>query len=225
MRFDKRFVRLTATVFLVAAAVCACTSREDKVADLIKDDMFKNLYDFESYQPIETKIDSLKHDKYGDTLIFDNVMLAYEVNKDFDKAANNFDEQERLAEVYFPSYYSSSLSDRKFNKSRSKMQEYLDEMKMYNMTLDSLQMLIRTLVKQCDGSQYGWLVTHKFRCKTKGGGSTIGTYYYFMDNDCEKYYRRLDEADMSFEQYKEWVDGAITQPTNKERELKEKREN
>ena len=38
----------------------SCKSREDKVAETIKSEMFKNLYDFESYQPIETKIDTLR---------------------------------------------------------------------------------------------------------------------------------------------------------------------
>ena len=39
-----------------------CQSREEKAAELIKQEMFKTLYDFESYEPIETKIDlSLIH--------------------------------------------------------------------------------------------------------------------------------------------------------------------
>ena len=42
-------------VFLL---LCSCQSREEKVAELIKQEMFKTLYDFESYEPIETKIDS-----------------------------------------------------------------------------------------------------------------------------------------------------------------------
>ena len=32
----------------------------------------------------------------------------------------------------------------------------------------------------------GWEVKHRFRCKTKGGHSTIGDYRYVMDEDFEK---------------------------------------
>lgn len=35
-----------------------CKSKEEKALEIIKNEMFKTLYDFESYQPIETKIDS-----------------------------------------------------------------------------------------------------------------------------------------------------------------------
>lgn len=35
-----------------------CKSKEEKALEAIKDEMFKTLYDFESYQPVETKIDS-----------------------------------------------------------------------------------------------------------------------------------------------------------------------
>lgn len=50
-------------------------SREKKVAETIKADPFKTLYDFDSYQPVETKIDTLKNNRYGDTLMFDNGMM------------------------------------------------------------------------------------------------------------------------------------------------------
>jgi PBP1b-binding outer membrane lipoprotein LpoB len=33
-----------------------CKSKEEKALEAIKDEMFKTLYDFESYQPVETKI-------------------------------------------------------------------------------------------------------------------------------------------------------------------------
>lgn len=35
-----------------------CKSKEEKALEIIKNEMFKTLYDFESYQPIETKVDS-----------------------------------------------------------------------------------------------------------------------------------------------------------------------
>ena len=55
----------------MAVSICLsftqCKSKEDKANELIKDYMFKNLYDFESYQPIETKIDSAFHTIYNDS--------------------------------------------------------------------------------------------------------------------------------------------------------------
>ena len=76
-------IKLIVSFILAAMMVSACASREEKVAEKIKNEMFKNLYDFESYQPIETKIDTLKRDKYGDTLIYDNVLLLAVANDAF----------------------------------------------------------------------------------------------------------------------------------------------
>lgn len=187
----------------------ACTSREKKVAETIKDNMFKTLYDFESYQPIETKIDSLKRDKYGDTLIYDNIMLARAVNEEFNDAKKEFDDQEETANIYRPTAYSSDYNDAKFEKARDKMREALKKMELYANILDSLKVEVQKMEKNCDGKQYGWLVTHKFRCKTKGGNPTIGTYIYFMDMDCERIIRSFDEDDLTFESYKEWIDSAF----------------
>lgn len=194
---------------LVALLISACTSREEKVAETIKSEMFKTLYDFESYQPIETKIDTLRHDMYGDTLIYDNVMLLDAASDKFDEAKGNFDEQKEIAEIYMPTYYSSSTSDKKFYAARDKAEEAYKDMTIYLGIMDSLAADIRTKEKECDNNQYGWFVTHKFRCKTKGGNSTIGTYYYFMDKDCERIMRKFDEDDMSLEQYHHWIDEAL----------------
>ena len=89
------------------------------------------------------------------------------------------------------------------------MTDALDDMKIYAAIIDSLKTEIRTKEKECDNNQYGWFVTHKFRCKTKGGNSTIGTYYYFMDNDCEKIIRRFDEDDITLEKYHQWIDEVL----------------
>ena len=102
--------KLIAGIILAALFISACTSREEKVAETIKNEMFKNLYDFESYQPIETKIDTLRRDKYGDTLIYDNIMLIKAASDEFDKAKGNFDEQKEICEIYKNQYSKEARS-------------------------------------------------------------------------------------------------------------------
>lgn len=211
---QKKIFGLMAIIIMGAFVMSACTSREEKVAETIKNEMFKTLYDFESYQPVETKIDTLRRDMYGDTLIFDNVFLLDAVYDEITKAKEEFDEQKNIAEIYVPTYYSSSYNDKKFEAAREKMKIKIDEMKTYSNILDSLQTEIKSLEKKCDKRQYGWFVTHKFRCKTKGGNSTLGTYYYLMDDNCEKIIRKFDEDKMTLEQYKSWIDEALVESNN-----------
>lgn len=42
--------------FLLSLCLSSCKSKEEKAADLIRTELSKTLYDFDSYEPIETKV-------------------------------------------------------------------------------------------------------------------------------------------------------------------------
>ena len=69
-------------LMIFALIMAGCKSREEKVAEVIKQEMFKTLYDFESYEPIETKIDSAFTSIYTDTLA---LLYANEVSEMFNE--------------------------------------------------------------------------------------------------------------------------------------------
>ena len=175
------------------------------MAETIKSDMFKSLYDFESYEPIETKIDSLKDDCYGDTLIFDDIMIINMTKDKYYGLKEEYKEQEKFAKDHIPTAYSSEISDRDFEKAVDKMGELREEIKSYALSMDSLLKDIIRISEKCEGKQYGWFVTHKYRCKTKEGTPTISTIYYFMDNECKRIIRQFDEDDMSLDSYREYA--------------------
>ena len=58
-------------LFLLVAiiALVGCKSKEEKAAEMIKKELFKTLYDFDSYQPIETKVDSAFYSAYTDSMV------------------------------------------------------------------------------------------------------------------------------------------------------------
>ena len=43
-------------LLLLSFAIVGCKSNEEKAADLIKKELSKSLFDFESYSPIETTV-------------------------------------------------------------------------------------------------------------------------------------------------------------------------
>ena len=43
-------------LFLFMPLLISCKSNEDKINDLIREQMFQTLYDYQSYEPIETHI-------------------------------------------------------------------------------------------------------------------------------------------------------------------------
>lgn len=199
------FIVLPICLFLISS----CKSKEEKALSTIKKEMFNTLYDFESYQPVETSIAELNRDKYGDTLVFDKIMLIQYLKSQLNKAEEKFDDAHRSHEIWFSDYYMSSTSRRKCKEAEEAMDEALKEMKLnvdvWKATNDS----IKKIVSNCDGKPYGYRVVHKFRCKTKGGNPTLGTYIYFMDKKCSKIYRQFDEEDLTYEKYVELVDIAL----------------
>lgn len=111
-----------ATVVLV---MTGCKSREEKAAELIKQEMFKTLYDFESYEPIEIKIDSAFTSIYTDTLA---LMYANEVKIMFDeleKEEAEYESAKSAMEIWSDSY--SSLGAYKYNEAKRKVNNYIEK--------------------------------------------------------------------------------------------------
>lgn len=204
-------MKICKTLFflLLSVTFLGCTSNKEKALDTIKKEMFKTLYDFESYQPVETTLEELRHDQYGDTIIFDKVMLIQYLKEQLNAAQKKFNDAERTHNIWYSDYYMSSTSRRKCEEAEKEMDQAVAEMglniKIWRATNDS----IKQIAKQCDGKPYGWRVTHKFRCKTKGGMPDLATYTYFMDKKCKKILRRLNEDDLSYDDYKTVVDSSL----------------
>ena len=70
----KKIIFITLSAIFVLSG---CKSKEDKALEVIKNQMFQTLYDFESYQPIETKIDSAFLSIYTDSAIIRHGYIMY----------------------------------------------------------------------------------------------------------------------------------------------------
>ena len=83
-----------------------CKSKEEKALEAIKNEMFKTLYDFESYQPIETKIDSAFLSAYTDSIIIKHGYILNELLKEANEALSEIKEANRSIEIWSDSYSS-----------------------------------------------------------------------------------------------------------------------
>lgn len=95
----KKVVLIIMSVFL-ALAFTQCKSKEDKALALIDDYMFKTLYDYESYQPVETKIDSAFHTFYNDSVINVYAYIVLKYQEEYDEARENFHEAESMMDIW-----------------------------------------------------------------------------------------------------------------------------
>lgn len=204
---NKRLSNLSAVttaiiVFVVTMTFFSCSSKNDKADRLIKERMSKTLYDYASYDPIETIVTEAKASLYTDTTCWLMGNILYYLAEQ----AIKYGEQAKEAKEYMdiwgsPSYYSSSYSDSKYEKYKS---EYLDAKANFLTAMDfceSISDTLRDKVSQLDGSKtVGWEVIHKFRCKTKGGYATICNYRFVID---KKFKQILIEEDMDSDECNE----------------------
>lgn len=183
-----------ATVVLV---MTGCKSREEKAAELIKQEMFKTLYDFENYEPIETKIDSAFTSIYTDTLA---LLYANEVSSMFnelDDAKTEYESAKSAMEIWSDSY--SSLGVYKFNEAKKKVNDYIEKIDDALKKTENIYESIKKRNNEIGRSFIGWEATHKFRCKTKGGNFDLGNYLYIFDKKIETilYTEDMDNKDNS----------------------------
>lgn len=178
-------------LFLVCASFLGCQSRDAKISKLIKDEMFKTLYDFESYEPIETsKIDSVFTTIYTDSIVIEQavkIIATMKISEDYIEEA---EEHSRTIEIWEDSY--SSTGRRKVNNARDELREILSKLEKSIKIVEEAQGIIKKESENFESDFIGWSVTHKFRCKSKGGNFDLGTYKYVFDPKLEKILYTVD---------------------------------
>jgi len=194
--------------FLFTLFLSGCQTREDKAAKLIKDAMFKHLYDFSSYEPIETKIDSAFTSIYRDSIVLIAVALIDLNNKDYEKYQEKLEEAEATMRIFSGSYY-NSYGDDKYKKAKRDADRYFEYSMNCIKSNKNLYPSINMLAKSFTPTFCGWQAIHTFRCKTKGGFFDIGHYLFVFDMNVKtiQYIENLDDED--YKKMKEIIDSAL----------------
>ena len=172
-------------LLLLSLIIISCTSNEEKAEKLIKKEFYKTLYDFESYSPIETTVIEAKQSVYTDSAFFklaQSITVGYILSYEYANKAIEANEQKDIWGK--PSRYSSLYSDNKYYKYKQESDEYIEKCLASWLTVKELEKNLKdTLQTIISDKVVGWEVTHKFRCRTKGGHASIGNYRFVMDKD------------------------------------------
>jgi len=187
-----------------------CSTKEEKIENLIKDYVFKNLYDISSYEPIETKIDSAYYNVYIDST---TLHYAYLLNENIKKVHEYVEKGNRLQkELDFElSWINISPSSKKKAEALLiDIRANVDSVKKYNPRLKEFQELIKERSTKLPTKEFiGWLAQHKFRCKTKGGNYDIGNYIFVVDKDIEKIMYQFDNDDNELAEIAKLIDESL----------------
>lgn len=172
--------------------LCSCgKSQEEKAQSMAANYLKGVLYHYDSYEPLQTKVDSsfvaLSTDKEAIELTLDMLKLFQSAQGYADKIEN----AESSMEIWCPSGYSSAFSKgeyRRAKEERDSNQELLDKTKdrihKQFFKIKSRQSYLEAEAPLKMGDFDGWKVYHKF--KSLNGTGTLdlfGEYVFFCDKD------------------------------------------
>jgi len=184
-------------VLLPLLLLSSCKTNEEKAAELIKNELSKTLYDFESYSPIETSVNVAKISLYNDTALWNKGVMLANYMKETLEYMDKSEKAKELMELWGkPSYYSSSYSDNKYYKFKDEYTDAIAKVIVEGALCKVIAQELRDTLSKIDTTQViGWEVSHRFRCKTRGGNAAIGDYRYIIDKDFKKVLLREDKDD------------------------------
>ena len=186
-RMIRNFLKCRYLLLLIAVAVASCSSQEDPMLSTIRSEMVNTLFNYSSYKPIQMQIDTLRSDRYGDTLVFDRVKVIKQLIFQLQQA----DQQAAADSIASDQQAASELQNQKA--------QCIDSLKAEVATLNAI-------VDTLSGNAYGWCVTHSFKCRNKEDQETMATYVFFMSPDGKRIYRYIDDENSSWDDYKALVD-------------------
>lgn len=175
---------------LLALSACGPT-QEEKAQSMAADYLKGVLYHFESYEPLQTKVDSsyvsLSTDEEAIKLTLDMLKLFQSVQEYADK----IERAETSMEIWSPSGYSSAFSKGEYRRAkevRDNNQALLDKTKerihKQFSKIKSRQSFLETEAPLKMGDFDGWKVYHKF--KSLNGAGTVdlfGEYVFLCDEN------------------------------------------
>lgn len=177
-------------IVAVSFLMYSCKSKEDKAEELVRTELSKTLYDFDSYQPIETKVSVAKCNIYNDTACWRlGHTLAYGMEQFLEYKEKIEDAREHMSIWGRPTYYSSSYSDNKYYKYKAEAEDAVTHAMAALMVNKQIADELRDSAIALDTTRViGWEVIHDFRCKTRGGSPEIGHYRYVISKDFKTVY-------------------------------------
>ena len=191
----KLFYFLAAVI--VAVTVTSCKSKEEKAAELIKQELSHVLYDFGSYEPIETVVTEAKHIPINDSACVNKALDAiayYELAVEYAKDGKSSLETMNIWGK--PTRYSSSYSDNRYYENKYEFVDAVKKantcIKKYNSSINDLKIIMNRVNPS---ETLGYNVEHSFRCKSKGGIWLIEHYRFIVDKKIKKIIFYVDEKD------------------------------
>ena len=167
--------KLVIALFAVCAIFSSCQKTpEDKANDLIKENITKMLTYPDSYESVETTIDSLFTPMYT-VAFYEKAKRAMELIDRIEENKRNIDNGLFAMDVHSGPYTNSAYDRAKYKEGK---EEYETAKKYNEKAVPELAALKKEMKAQLekDDEFLGYAIEHKFRCKNEVGNTIMNDF-------------------------------------------------
>lgn len=192
--------KLVIALFAVCAIFSSCQKTpEDKANDLIKENITKMLTYPDSYESVETTIDSLFTPMYT-VAFYEKAKRAMELSDRIEDNKTNIDHGLLTMNLH-SGPYSNSVYDR--TKYKEGKEEYETAKKYNEKAVPELEALKKEMKAQLekDDEFLGYAIEHKFRCKNEGGNTIMNDFLLIVDKDMNEAILYFNLKSLEFRRY------------------------
>lgn len=177
---------------IVLLFVMGCKSSEQKAEALIKDYMFKHLDNFDSYEVVETTIDSAYNAPRFNSQVIDLAIDAMKKEKEWDAHFEKLQDELRLLQWRLRWF---DIGGRELVAEYENLSKETDNVCTLGEKLFQDYVDIHEIGDTLSSNFIGWEVNHKFRYNNRGVTKTLGENLFIMDKKFKRIITAYDSND------------------------------
>ena len=168
---------------IIALALTACTSKERKAEILIKEKMLKTLYNAESYDPVETVVDSA-FTPFDDPKFYEKTLAIAEIGWEMERYESEAKSAERQIALYQDLLRISYSNSNKLSLNQAQ-EEYDNILAKKSEAEEKAKDLAEQLKADLQQKPLfiGFKSRHRYRAKDNEGNTFMGEAKFLFDKD------------------------------------------
>ena len=168
--------------------LCRCWwLREKRAEKIAKETVVKSLYYPDTYEPVETVVDSAYVSIYTNTDALDAAYKIIDLKQELENL--QWDYEQALSDVSLYgdfSYDRSTYRKEKYRQAKGELADAEKKLKNCEADLKKQENIIRTCYETINEGEFcGWGITHRFRAENGNGNKLIGDVLILTDKDME----------------------------------------
>lgn len=187
---------LLSGIVFIALFVSCNNSPKDKANVLIKEDMKKVLYHADTYDPVETQVDSA-FTPFDDPIFYEKTLQLCKLGMSIDKYDRKMKSAKSSMSIW-SGPYQSTYGKNNYQEAKEEYEENAQNKKKAEKKVQKLVDELKAMINK-EQQFIGFKARHRYRANNNAGQTVFGEMKYLFDKDMSKI---VASYDMDDDEYK-----------------------